>query len=171
MSNQEKAAQRLALADKYAQAYLQDPAAFALPDKHKELEPIVKEYARDLEGFVDLIVRVRDSVERSCAAWEQLQALYRRIKGRHTQQIRRERSDRAIQKAEELYGWVEFHQRLAWVARLEHAWAQRRLAHLDDYRAKTANGRLSTDERSEILLEFWDIIDNEIYEGEVPPWN
>lgn len=158
-------------ADVYMQAYVEDPTSFLLPREHAFLKPLIEAYAHDLEGFTRYVMGVRDSVEKGSGAWERLQTLYRRLGGRLTQQLRRERSDRAIAKAEELYGKADFHTRLKWVSDLEHSWAQRRLDFLADARARTENDRLSSDDRAEVLAEFWCIIDTEIYNGEVPPWN
>ena len=58
------------------------------------------------------------------------------------------------------------------MADLEHGWAKRRLAHLDDYRRKSGEQRIDTETRAEILAEFWDVVDTEIYERrEIPKWN
>ena len=78
---------------------------------------------------------------------------------------------RAIIKAEALYGEIPYTKRMQWMAEQEHIWAQRRLAFLEQQRKRLKQDRLSTDLRTEMLLEFWDIIDTEIYEGNLPPWN
>jgi hypothetical protein len=91
--------------------------------------------------------------------------------GRYVQQVRRERADRAIAKAQELYGDTDFHTRLQWVSKLEHSWAQRRLDFLAKHRGRSENNRISSDERAELLAEFWDEIETEIHNGELPSWN
>jgi hypothetical protein len=171
LSAPESAARRLALADKFMQAYVDDPASFVLPSQYRHLKPIIDAYALDLEGFVHYLLGVRDSFDKDSLAFERVQTLYRRVMGRHTQQVRRERADRAIAKAHELYGPVSFHKRLQWQADLEHWWAQRRLEYLAKARAKTENNRLSSDERNDLLVEFWYAIDTEINEGNIPPWS
>lgn len=171
LENPDLVANRLSNADRYMQAYTEDPQGFILPKEHAFLKPIIDAYVYDLGRFVEFIVTVRDCLPKDTVGWERTQDLYRRIMGRHTQQVRRERADRAIAKAQEMYGGTDFHTRLKWVSSLEHGWAKRRLAHLADRREKTKDGRLSSEERAEALLEFWDEIDTEINEGKVPPWS
>lgn len=161
----------LKTADRYIQSYLEDPKGFVLPKDYAFLRPLIEHYAYDLEGFVHYVVGVRDCFERKTAPFVSLQQLYRTIMGRYVQQVRRERADRAIAKAQELYGDTDFHTRLQWVSKLEHDWAQRRLDFLAKYRERSENNRISTDERTELLAEFWDAIETEIHNGELPPWN
>lgn len=101
-----------------------------------------------------------------------MQKLYRRVNGRYVQQIRRERASRACVKAEEIFGTTDYHSRLQWVADLEHSWAARRLLFLDSHREASKTERIDTETRAELLAEFWDIIDTEVFEGKgLPPWN
>ena len=155
-------------ADRYLQLYNQDPESFILPRQYAVLEPIISSYANNLGGFLGYVRGIRDSMGDLPQA-KLVQQIYRRVNTRYTQQIRRERSERALRKAEELYGPAPFILRQAWVARLEHLWAKRRLAYLDSHRPK--GGRLNIDERAEILGEFWGEIDHEIATGErIPRW-
>jgi len=171
LENPDLVGTRLSTADKYMRAYNENPDGFILPRDYAYLKPIIDAYAGDLGRFVEFVAEMRDCLPKGSLGYSKTQDVYRRIMGRHTQQVRRERADRAIAKAEELYGDTDFHTRLKWVSDLEHQWAKRRLAALTDRREKTENNRLSSDERNEVLLEFWDEIDTEINEGKVPPWN
>lgn len=85
--------------------------------------------------------------------------------------MRRERSNRAVDKALQLYGDVDFQTRLQWVSNLEHAWAQRRVAFLEIERKRFENDRIDVESRVELLAEFWNDIDTEIHEGKIPKWN
>jgi len=161
----------LSTADKYMQSYAENPTGFFLPAEHLFLKPLVDAYADNLDGFVEYVRGVRDSLPRDSKGWDRVQRFYRKIMSRSVQQSRRERAERAVAKAEELYGRAEFHQRLQWIAKLEHHWAKRRLDFLAERREKTENNRLSVEERAELLEEFWDEIDTEISRGEIPPWN
>ena len=162
----------ITLADKYMQAYAENPHQFLLPKTHEFLYPLIKAFAPDTEGFTLYLVNLRDSFDKADRAWEQIQLHYRRINGRHVQQMRRERSQRAVTKAEELYGSTDYHSRLQWVANLEHNWSQRRLAFLDSKRDSFSSGRIDTEARTELLAVFWEVIDTEIFEGkELPPWS
>ena len=161
----------LILSDKYMQTFAKDPSMFLLPKTHEFLKPLIEAYATNVEGFVQYLVGLRDSFSKEDMAWGQVQSIQRRVNGRFVQQHRRERAQRAISKAEDLYGESDYHSRLKWVADLEHTWAGRRLVYLDKHRDEGKSERLSTDHRAELLLEFWEIIDTEIFEGGVPPWN
>ena len=167
----DKAAEWLTLADKYAQAYLEDPKIFLLPTAHGFLKPIIERYANDLEGLAQYVETVRDAFDRRSAQWLAIQRVYRRINGRHVQQLRRSRSNRAVEKAIELFGSVDYKTRLQWVANLENDWAKRRLVFLDAQRDKFKGGRISVEDRVELLAEFWNDIDTEIYEGRLKKWN
>ena len=161
----------LTLADKYMQTFAKDPSTFLLPKTHEFLKPLVEAYAFNIDGFIQYLLGIRDSFSKEDLAWEQVQSIQRRINGRYVQQQRRERAQRAIAKAEELHGETDYHSRLKWVADLEHSWAGRRLLYLDKHRDERKRDRLDTETRAEVLLEFWEIVDTEIFEGGVPPWN
>ena len=162
----------LGVIDKYMQTYAKDSSMFILPKAHKFMEPVVKAYASNLEGFTEYLVHLRDQFAKGDQHWLDIQAHYRRVNGRLVQQQRRERASRACAKADELYGPTDYHSRLQWVSDLEHGWAKRRLKFLDAYRSATGSDRLDVDTRAEALAEFWDEVDTEIFEGKgIPPWN
>lgn len=171
LSNPDQAGTWLTQADKYMQSYVQNPATFILPRANAFMKPVIEAYAYNLEGFAQYLIGIRDSFDPQSSGWEHVQALYRRVLGRYTQQLRRERSTRAIAKAEELYGVVGFHERLHWVSKLEHGWAKRRLEFLEEHRNLTQGHRIPVDVRAELLAEFWNTIDTEIYNGDVPTWS
>ena len=160
------------ITDKHMQTFVKDPEAFLLPKAHSFLRPLIERYAKHTEGFAWYLIELRDQFSKEDAAWERVQAVYRRINGRVVQQLRRQRSNKAIAVAEKLYGATDYHTRLQWVSNLEHKWAQRRLKFLDQYRSKTGDERIDTETRAELLAEFWEIIDTEIFEKkEIPKWN
>jgi hypothetical protein len=171
LRNPDKMREWLAVADKHMQTYAEDKKNFLLPRAHEFLEPLILTYANNLEGFTEYLVGLRDRFDRSSAAFKDMQAIYRRVNGRYIQQQRRERMERATEKAEELYGKIPYMQRVQWAARLEHEWAKRRLDFLDAHRRKYENDRLPAEDRVELLAEFWEGIDNEIHEGRIPNWN
>lgn len=171
LRNPDKVKEWLSLADKYMQTFVQNEKMFLLPRAHEFLKPLIDAYAHDPDGFVHFLVELRDCYDKGSAQFVEVQAIYRRVNGRYVQQSRRERIGRAVAKAEELYGEIPFTLRMQWMAELEHEWAQRRLAFLEQQRKRLKLERLSTEMRTEYLLEFWDIIDTEIYEGNIPPWN
>jgi len=171
LRNPDKVQDWLKLVDKYMQTYAQNADVFLLPKAHEFMKPLIEAYAANLEGFTHYLIGLRDSYDRGSEQFQQIQSIYRRVNGRYVQQSRRDRIKRAVDKAEQMYGEANYRDRLAWMADLEHEWAQRRLAFLEQQRTRLKLERLSTELRTELLLEFWDIIDTEIYEGNIPPWN
>jgi len=171
LRNPDKIGEYLNLADKYSQAYAAEPKMFLLPAAHSFLKPIITAYAHNLEGFTHYLTTVRDLFDRNSAQWLIVQRVYRRVNGRYVQQLRRERSHRAVVKAIELYGSVDYQVRMQWVANLENEWAKRRVVFLDANRSKFKGGRIPVEERVEMLAEFWNDIDTEIYEGRLKKWH
>jgi len=171
LRNPDKVEEWLTIADKHMTSYEDNPEVFLLPKAHEFLKPLIEAYSNNLEGFTQYVLEIRDSFDRRSLQFVQVQAIYRRLNGRYVQQSRRERMARAIIKAEALYGEIPYTKRMQWMAEQEHIWAQRRLAFLEQQRKRLKQERLSTELRTEMLLEFWDIIDTEIYEGNLPPWN
>lgn len=171
LRNPDKLTDLLTIADKHMQTYQESPELFMLPKAHEFLLPLIETFASDLEGFTFYLIELRDKFDRSSKQFVEIQKIYRRINGRHVQASRRDRIRRAVAKAEDQWGEIPFTLRMHWMAKLEHEWAQRRLVFLDHARQRLKTERLSTEQRTEVLLEFWDIIDTEIYEGNIPSWN
>ena len=170
LRNPDKVKDWLSLADKYMQTFAKDEDLFLLPKAHEFLKPLIEAYAKNSEGFAHFLLGLRDCYDKRSAQFVEVQAIFRRVNGRNVQQSRRERIGRAVDKAEELHGEIPYTQRMQWMANLEHAWAQRRLAFLEVQRDRLKLERLNTELRTEYLLEFWDIIDTEIYKGNIPSW-
>ena len=63
----------LTLADKYMQTFAKDPTIFLLPKTHEFLKPLIEAYAFNIDGFVQYLVRLRDSFSKEDLAWEQVQ--------------------------------------------------------------------------------------------------
>lgn len=159
----------LRTADRYISTYNKDPKHFVLPKNHRDMLPVIEEYAYDLRGFVQFIAKVRDLCRRGDA--EAVQKLYRTVNGRLTQQERRARFDRALEKAQELYGpYPDYMTRMRWLSALEQVWRRRRLRYLDDARAKVGR-RLTRDEVGEAAAAFWAELDVDIDAGKVPDWD
>jgi hypothetical protein len=172
VKNSEEVKKWVTVADKYMQTKIANPEMYVLPKPHEFLSPMIEAFANNPDGFLEYILQLRDRFTKEDKAWTEIQSIYRRINGRYVQKARRERSARAITKAEDLFGETDFHSRMQWTADLEHGWAQRRLEFLDVYRSKYKSDRLDVDTRAEVLAEFWDMIDTEIHEGRnLPPWN
>ncbi|MDA8969987.1 hypothetical protein N9F51_00540 [bacterium] len=171
LRNPDKVKEWLTIVDKHMTSYADNPEVFLLPKAHEFLKPLIEAYAHNLEGFTQYLLELRDNFDRRSLQFVEVQAIYRRLNGRFVQQSRRDRMARAIIKADTLFGEIAYTKRMQWMAELEHVWARRRLAFLEQQRKRLKQDRLSTELRTEMLLEFWDIIDTEIYEGNIPPWN
>jgi len=161
----------LMVADRYIQQYEADPDNFVLPKQFAVLAPLINSYTGNLAGFLKYIAGIRDSLREAGyndAALE-VQDVHRKLTSRQAQQTRRERGNRAIAAAKLLYGDAPFARRMEWMARLEKVWAERRAKFLNAHRA--GRKRLPEPEKIDALAEFWDLIDNEIANGErIPPW-
>lgn len=171
LKDPDKIYDRLNVVDKHMQSYDQAHQVVLLPAGHEFLQPLATTFVHNLGGFADFILELRDGFDRKSRLFVDLQKLYRRVNGRHVQQARRERMARAIIKAEELCGPVPYPKRIQWMTDVEHEWAQRRIAFLADVRKRSGEQHLATEDRAEALLEFWEIIDTDIHEGRLPPWN
>lgn len=179
LRNPGKLGKWLSVADKHMQSYAQEhkksqaekPITFLLPKAHAFMRPLIETYASNIEAFTEYLIGLRDRFDRNSAAYKEVQKVYRRINGRYIQQQRRERMERAVAKAEKLYGKIPFMQRMQWMAKLEHQWAKQRLDFLEAQRARHENDRLPAEDRVERLAEFWENIDTEINEGKLPNWN
>ena len=62
----------------------------------------------------------------------------------------------------------EYDKKMAYAKKCVQSWMTRRATLLTSYRMETEAGRLSTEEREEILEDFWKGIDQEIKRGELP---
>jgi hypothetical protein len=171
LRNPDKVNDWLVITDKHIQSYASNKDLFVLPKQHDFMEPVIKAYAHDLAGFAQYLLELRDNFDKKSRQFVDVQAVYRRVNGRHVQQSRRQRIAKAVKKAEELFGEIAYTKRMQWMAELEHEWARRRRAFLETQRERLKQDRLSTELRTEMLLEFWEIIDTEIFMGELPPWN
>lgn len=171
LKDPDRICERLNVVDKHMQSYDQQHQSVLLPAGYEFLQPLATVFSRDLGGFASFILDLRNCFDRRSRHFVDIQKVYRRVNGRHVQQSRRERMARAMEKAESMYGPVPYPKRIQWMTDVEHGWAQRRIAFLAAIRKKSGEQHMPTEDRAEALLEFWDIIDTEIYEGKLPPWS
>ena len=163
-------AQNLRLADKYMEVYRSDRKRFVLAEEHKFLEPVIKYYATRAKGFSKYILKLRDEYPRISQEYEELNKMYRTVFTRAVQQDRRLRADYALNLAVKTRGDPpSFSERLSWVARREAEWAVGRREHLEKAR-NAVGGKLSRDETTVVLAEYWAEIDANINNTGVPEW-
>jgi hypothetical protein len=159
----------LRTADTQITGYLKDPKGFVLNKAHKDMLPVIEEYAYDLPGFVRFVSAVRDNS--ATGHQDALYRFYRTVSGRLLQQQRRERFDRAITQAIDIHGtYPDYLTRMAWLHQLEQVWRNRRLETMASARGGK-KGRVPRDELAEVLDAFWAQIDTEIEQGQVPGWD
>jgi uncharacterized coiled-coil DUF342 family protein len=141
---------------------------FILPHEHAELKPLVEAYANDLPKFVAYIKAIRDAVPQRGNTYIALHELYRTLNVRQVQQERRARAGKAWEWLERKHPKLDYEQKTRWLRKLEQQWGRERLAYMDDIRRKLDKPRLTTEEREEVLDEFWREIDAGIKRGELP---
>lgn len=164
---------RIDLLDRYIKSSNPDGPNFLLPPEHDVLQPIGEKFSKDLQGFIQYILHLRDSFAKNSGEWEQIQAIYRKINTRYIQQQRRERTKRAIKVNKKTFKEKpEYSVRLQWIANIEKIWAKKRLIHLERERSARHRVHLNSDEYNEVLADFWEQVSDEIDRGDyVLPWD
>lgn len=159
----------LEIADKYLHSMGKLGSEFVLPKQHEVLLPILEYYAGDLPGWVAYVKSIRDNMDRGTDRWRAVYELYRTLEVRNVQRERRERLNAAVDMAVRL-GWVQpdFESKRRYANRCTNEWARMRTSLLDSVRSRTAKGRISEEERAELLERFWSEIDEFIQAGELP---
>lgn len=144
-----------------------------IPRKYKHLAIVIETYAGDFPRFITYVKEIRDAVmihdgQRS-QRYNELQALSRRFDVRSAQHRRRERTALAVKWFEEQYPKVGFDQRHGWVRELERYWNRHRRAWMAAAR-KNAGGSLNLEQQADALEEFWASVDEDIENGDLPPY-
>jgi len=163
----------LRLADAYIRMWMSQPAAFVLPKDHRHLEPIINAFAGKLDRLHKYIRAVRDELAHMhglrSEQYIEVQELFRMLEVRLVQQRRRERAAQVV-------AWLHKHHpkstsagRLAYIKRLEQSWSKLRLQILKAHR-KQMGGRIPEDVRADLLDEFWRNVDDQIGNGDLPPY-
>lgn len=161
----------LKLADKYITAYNSMPEHFVLPVQHALLQPIIEAFAKDGAAFTTYIHALRDAADG--AAHDELHALYRTVMVRVMQTVRRTRLRKGtlllLPQLGPLLGrdiGYDDQQRVAKF--LEQCWGAMRMAAMSEQRAQQQDKRLSSDDRTVLLENFWKNLDQQLDQGEVP---
>lgn len=161
-------AEKLRLADSYMLQLQRMGRNFMLPDEHSILQPLIDRYGKNFSKFVQYVKDVRDTVPPKSSNYIALHELYRMLEVRLVQQQRRERARKALNWLEKNHPKLSFEQKQKWVRKLEQQWGRERMQTLDMARRKTARGRVSTEEREEVLEEFWAEVDERVEKGDLP---
>ena len=160
----------LRLADTYLRQFEDMGDKFVLPKQYELIKPVLETYYHDLAGWVKFVRGVRDRLPVSGRKYHpEVQELYRTLEIRLMQQTRRERLDKAVAMAVRRK-MIEstYDEKMRYARRCTQAWKVRRDNMLTVASKQTSKGRLSVEEREELLAEFWAGIDAEIDNGELP---
>lgn len=160
----------LRLADEYLQDMERKGEHFILPREHAVVKPVLEHYAGDLAGWVKFVKSVRDRLPVDGRVYHAgVQPFYRTLVVRLTQVQRRERLDAAVDLAVRK-GLIsdEYEAKMRYARRCTQVWKQRRDQLLKSHSDSTGKGRLSIEEREELLTEFWGQIAEELKNGEIP---
>lgn len=168
LASDPQAADKLRLADNYMLQRQRMGRQFRLPDEHADIEPIIDRYSTNLEKFVAYVKSLRDQAPARSSGYIALHELYRTLEVRMIQQQRRERARKAYTWLERNHPKLTYEQKQRWIRKLEQQWGRERMAFLEEYRNKTKTGRLSTEEREELLQEFWTEVDKGVDKGDLP---
>ena len=142
---------------------------FELPLKDAWLKPILEFYTQDLEGWMKFIKNVRDRLEPHSGEFRAVHEFYKVVNVRFIQ--RRTRSlidiatDTAIRK-----GLLasDFLSKQRYAKRCVQAWKARKDNLMNMERKASKTGRISLDVREALLQDFWDLVSDEVNNGEVP---
>lgn len=161
----------LRLADDYIAAWKKRGDLFVLPREYAHLKPIIERYSADTKRFLRYVRAVRDEIAEvdgmSSMRYKHLQEFVRTLDVRTVQALRRDRLRGALAWLEREHPGVSTAQKKAWAVRVQQLWQKQRMAWLEAER-KQRGGRLSEDERREVLDEFWDTLEQQITEGVLP---
>lgn len=160
----------LHLADKYLQDMEAKGEHFILPREHAAVKPVLEYYAGDLEGWVRFVDSVRLRLPKVGRRYHVgVSKLFRMLETRLIQQQRRERLNRAITAAIAKGLITDSHdEKQRYARRCVSTWQNRKELLLKNMAATARHGRITTDERATALKEFWERVDAEIDNGELP---
>lgn len=158
------------LADNYIRLYNKMPQSFVLPVDHELLKPIIDAFASDAHAFCDYIKALRDGS--SGKEYDDLHYLYRTISLRTLQNERRTRLRKAVENVlptleRKLDRALNYQEKMTVGRVIEQLWGLKRLETLTAERSLRKADRLSAEERSEVLINFWRGLDRKLEEPTV----
>jgi hypothetical protein len=144
------------------------PDLYVVPSDYECVSHLINKYWNNLSGlFYFYRYLLAHFPKRSVDSME-MREVYGRIVSRLDAQVRRERESRGLAACIEKYGEDEVAgYEVAYKQALTSYWARRRRKYLAS--ARMANdGSLSDQEQYDVLMDFWDVIDDEISSGALP---
>lgn len=159
----------LKLADDYLLDLERKGEDFILPRAHAPLLPILEAFSEDLPGWVAFLKSVWKALEQGTERYDGVKKVFDSVEVRmYQQRIRRLAAlarDVALRK-----GIIpdEPADKERYVKRCRKVWTDRKLLLLRNARTMSPKGRLSESHRAELLAEFWQQLEDELNNGEVP---
>jgi hypothetical protein len=168
LSNPEKGAKMLYLADKYLLMYDDLGEELTLPKEHEFIKPILEKFAKNPKSFSEWLFKLRNDLPK-CAGRILINALYRKVMTRALQRERRVREDAAVRMAIKI-GLIidDYAIKQAYVRKIVIEWGKRRTQLFDSERKFGKGQRIALHEQEAILADFWKTIEDEIEKGELP---
>jgi hypothetical protein len=142
---------------------------FTLTAKDVWLLPILEFYTEDLEGWMNFLKNVRDRLPESSAEREAVQDFYKVVNVRFIQRRTRSILDVAVDVATKKQ-MIEnnWNAKQLYAKRCIQSWKARKDNMLTNVRKSSPTGRVSLDHREELLRDFWEMVSEEVNNGEVP---
>jgi hypothetical protein len=142
---------------------------FVLTANDTWLLPMLEFYTEDLEGWMNFVKNVRDRLEPRSPEFVGVNDFYKVVNVRFIQRRTRAILDVAVDLATRK-GMID----QSWTAKQLYAkrciqsWKMRKDNMLNAVRKTSKTGRVSLSHREELLKEFWDMIADEVNNGEIP---
>lgn len=159
----------LRMADHYLAEFEKLGDSFVLPAEYKIVKPVLEYYANDIGGWVKFLKGTRDRLPRGSDEYHEVHELYKVVNVRAIQRRTRALIDAATDVACRkglLDNTWDAKQRYA--KRCIQAWKMRKDNMLDAIRRVSPTGRVSQDHRERELAAFWQLVEQEVNNGEVP---
>lgn len=164
-----KRAELVEAADELILAFRRNPKLFILPNTYKWANPLIENFAYDLEGWVGFVRSLVDEFPKRSEERRPLQIVYRKLHQRHDAVIRRERLKRALAKYVEVYGdFASSAEARDYERLLFQSWSAARKNTLVKLRLASETGKTSAEERRDACDQFWEAIRQQIDAGKIP---
>lgn len=156
--------------DDYMELLRKHRGNFELPYALAWTKPLFEFYTEDLPGWIKFVRHVRDKLNPEDPDFKALQAFNEKLGSRMAIQRSRELVNLAMIIAVRK-GLIEDtpDAKARYAKRCKTTWALRRKRTLANARMASSKKRLSLSEQDEVLKDFWENLELEINNGEIPP--